>query len=141
MDADERTLWEGHASHVKDLGYHALCALLSPLLVPLVLMLVRWLDTRCHRWEVTSERIRTTTGILSKRMEEIELYRVKDTSIEEPFLYRLFRRGTIVIETSDRSSPELRIEAIAGARELREQIRGCVEKIRERKGVREIDYR
>jgi len=104
-------------------------------------MLVRWLDTRCHRWEVTTERIRTTTGILSRRMEEIELYRVKDTSLEEPFLYRLFGRGTIVLETSDRSSPELRIEAIAGARELREQIRGCVEKIRERKGVREIDYR
>ena len=42
--------------------------------------LARYLETRFTRFEITSERIRITTGVLSRRMEELELYRVKDTT-------------------------------------------------------------
>ena len=138
---EERVLWAGHPSHKKDLTFHVVCWLLSPLIVPMVMSVIRYLETRTHRFEVTSERIRVTSGILSRHMEELELYRVKDTSLLEPFLLRvLFKLGHVVIRTSDSTHRILVIPAIANPNGLREQIRGCVEKLREQKGVREFDY-
>ncbi|NIR60725.1 MAG: PH domain-containing protein [Gammaproteobacteria bacterium] len=140
MSESESVLWEGTPSHVRDLGYHAVCLLLAPLVVPLFLAFWRYLTTRCHRIRVSSERIQITTGVLSKRMEEIELYRVKDTALEQPFVQRLFGLANIRLTTSDPSSPRLLIGPIADAHAVRENLRGAVEKIRDRKRVREIDY-
>jgi uncharacterized membrane protein YdbT with pleckstrin-like domain len=137
---EERPLWEGHPSHLKDLGFHLVCLALAPLIVPLALMLWRYLDTRCERYEVSSERIRVTRGILSKRMDELELYRVKDTTLVQPFFLRIFGLAHLVIDTSDASTPRLVVPAIPQARMLRENLRGCVEKMRAKKGVRELDY-
>ena len=137
----ERVLWSGHPAHAKDLGYHLLCWVFSPLVFPLFMSLARYLQTRFTRIEITSERIRITVGVFSRRMEELELYRVKDTSIAEPFLLRvLFKLGHLVLRTSDASNPLLVIPALPDVRHLREELRGCVEKIRAVKGVRELDF-
>jgi len=141
METEETTLWEGHPSHVKDLGYHLLCLLFSPLILPLAMMLARYLDTRFRKYEVTSDRIRLTTGVLSRRMNELELYRVKDTSIDQPFFLRIFNLSNLVLKTSDASTPRLTLLAIPNAQVLRENLRGCIEKLRQKKGVREVDYR
>jgi uncharacterized membrane protein YdbT with pleckstrin-like domain len=141
MYEEETTLWEGHPSHVKDLGFHLICLMLSWLILPVGLMLWRYLDTRCRRYEVTSERLRITRGILSRRMDELELYRVKDTSIDQPFFLRLFKLANLVVKTSDASTPRITLMAIPEVNVLRENLRGCVEKMRKKKGVREVDYR
>ena len=138
---DERVLWTGHPSHAKDLGYHVVCWLFSPLVFPLFMSAWRYLETRFTRFEITDERIRVTVGVFSRRMEELELYRVKDTSIDEPFLLRvLFKLGHLILRTSDPSNPVLLVPAVANVRELREELRGCIEKIRSSKGVREVDF-
>jgi uncharacterized membrane protein YdbT with pleckstrin-like domain len=95
---------------------------------------------RCLRYEITSERIRVSSGILSKRTTALELYRVKDYTLEAPFLYRLFRLGHIRLQTSDRSNPEMLLRAIPGARKLMDVIRLNVEKRRDLKRVREVDF-
>jgi membrane protein YdbS with pleckstrin-like domain len=138
---EERVLWAGHPSHKKDLGFHLVCLLLSPLIVPIVMSLIRFLETRTNQFEVTSERVRVTSGILSRHMEELELYRVKDTGLYEPFMLRVFfKLGHVVLRTSDATHRIFVIPAVPDAHGLREQIRGCVEKLRERKGVRELDF-
>src|SRR5258705_10937579 len=87
---EEPTLWAGHPSHVKDLRFNVICGLLCWLIVPLAMMLWRYLETRSEQYEVTSERIRVTTGVLSKTMSELELYRVKDTSTVQPLFAHMF---------------------------------------------------
>jgi uncharacterized membrane protein YdbT with pleckstrin-like domain len=91
-------------------------------------------------YEVTSERIRITTGIFSKRTNALELYRVKDYILEEPFLMRLFKFGKIVILTSDVSTPRLELEAVPRARWLVDQLRAAVEARRDAKRVRAVDF-
>lgn len=140
MSEPESVLWEGTPSHVRDLGYHLVCLLFVWLVVPLFLSFWRYLTTRHHRIRISSERIQITTGVLSRHMEEVELYRVKDTSLQQPFLLRLFGLANIHLTTSDQTSPQLLIGPIAEARAVRENLRGAVEKIRDRKRVREIDY-
>ena len=95
---------------------------------------------KCRVFELSCQRLRLRTGVLNRRTDEIELYRVKDTIIEEPFWLRLFGLGTLVLETSDRSHPELSIPAIADVTGLRENVRASVERLRDQKRVREVDF-
>ena len=140
MDDEEVTIWEGRPSHVKDLGFHSLCLLLAPLIVPLILMLWRYLDTHFHRYGITNERLRVSKGIFSKRTKEMELYRVKETSLHQPFFLRLFRLANVVITVADSAKPEIVIRAIPQATALRENLRACVETMRDEKRMHGAAY-
>jgi uncharacterized membrane protein YdbT with pleckstrin-like domain len=106
----------------------------------LLLWFVPWLRTKCYIFELTNERIRIKRGVLNREIDETELYRVRDTTVREPFFLRLFGLGTIIMETSDRSDPTLTIMAIRDPNGLRSKIRDKVEKMREAKGVRDVDF-
>lgn len=104
--------------------------------VAVFFILFQVLLVKARVYELTSERVRVTNGILTKRTEELELYRVKDTALVEPFSYRVFGLGNIEMTTSDPSTPIVLIEAITDAKVLREQLRKGIESCRLRKGVR-----
>jgi uncharacterized membrane protein YdbT with pleckstrin-like domain len=139
MSDEETLLWEGHPAHIKDLGFHIVCLVLFPLVVPALFSLSRYLRTRFTKYEVTTERLRITKGILSTRMEETELYRVRDTTLEQPFFLRLFSLSNILLKSTDASTPMVTLEAIPDGRVLRENLRGAVEKMRAKRGVRTIE--
>ncbi|MBX9705992.1 MAG: PH domain-containing protein [Gammaproteobacteria bacterium] len=94
--------------------------------------------TKYIKYTLTSERLQTHTGVFSKQTNDLELYRVIDTRLEEPFLLRLFGLGNIVLITADSSSPALSIIAIKDASKLRNNIRNLVESRRDAKKVREF---
>jgi uncharacterized membrane protein YdbT with pleckstrin-like domain len=111
------------------------------LLIPAIAWAVwRFLVVRCQRYRLTSERIRITTGVLNQKIDEIELYRVKDINMTRPFWMRLTGLSTVHLKTSDRSLPRLEIPAVHKGDDLREALRRQVEKIRDRKRVREMDF-
>ena len=93
------------------------------LLSPLAYALYKALMVKSLRYEVTSERIRINSGILSRKTNALELYRVKDYTMEAPFFYRLFHLGNIYLTTSDHSTPLLSLKAIPHARKLIDDIR------------------
>lgn len=153
----EEILWKGSPSQVLNLGKYLLAAALAvgiviaglvmtmppvwaALILPLGWMLWIFVETRSIRHELTTERIRLQTGVFNRKLDDVELYRVKDSSMERPFWYRLFGLSTLIIETSDRSQPQIEIKAVSGGDELREKLRKQVEFWRDRKRVREIDF-
>ena len=73
-------------------------------------------------------------------IDEIELYRVKDTTIQRPFILRLFTLSDIALNTSDRSHQNFTMRAIHDGLTVREHIREHVEIIRDQKRVREVDF-
>ncbi len=83
--------------------------------------------------------LRKTSGILNKKLDELELYRVKDSTLEQPLLLRMFGLGNITIMSSDVSLPVLQLSAVPGAYEAREKLRLAVEAERDRKRVRDIN--
>ncbi len=133
---EEKTVWKGNSSQVVNLGTYVLCFLLLWLIVPIFIAIWKWIENRCRVYEVTTQRIRIASGVFTKRTEELELYRVNDTSMLEPFWYRQFGAGNIILTTNDISNPTLTLEAIKGAANLREEIRKNVEICRDRKRVR-----
>jgi uncharacterized membrane protein YdbT with pleckstrin-like domain len=103
-------------------------------------MLVIILLVKSTQYEVTSERIRIRRGIMTKRTDELELYRANDTSLIEPMTLRMFGLGTIEVRTMDTTTPRLYLEAVHGARDLRENLRKCIEQCRASKGVRLTEF-
>ena len=100
----------------------------------------KWLTVRCHRFEISTERLKIFEGVLNRTVNEVELYRVKDTQIQQPILYRLFGLGHVILETSDRSHPRATLNAIKNPREVGEILRREVESLRDKKRVREVDF-
>ncbi|MDQ1255787.1 MAG: hypothetical protein QG656_381 [Candidatus Hydrogenedentes bacterium] len=135
----EELLWEGSPSHVTGLGTYVLCLLTCVLIVPIVIAFVQWLKIRSRRYQITTQRIFYLTGIFNKNRDQIEIYRVKDIRVSEPFFLRLFGKGNIILDTSDKTTPVFVFEAVPKPRELADVIRQTVEARRVEKGVREVD--
>jgi len=111
------------------------------LLIPIFLWsLWRWLVVRSQHYELTSQRIRITRGVLNQHIDEIELYRVKDITMTRRLWMRIVGLSSIHLKTSDRSLPKLEIPAISKGEELRELLREQVEAVRDKKHVREMDF-
>ncbi len=155
VNVSEEILWKGSPSQVLNIGKYLLAAAVAvgigiggtffppvwvALILPLGWMLWIFVETRAIRHELTTERIRLQRGVFNRKMDDVELYRVKDTSMERPFWFRFFGLSTLIIETSDRSQPQIEIKAVSGGDELREKLRKQVEFWRDRKRVREIDF-
>ncbi len=138
--AQEEDVWSGTPSQVTNLGSFIFLGILFFMVIPLFIILWKWLVTKNIKYELTTERLRTRSGVLNKKMDELELYRVKDYKVDRPLFLRIFGLGNLVLETSDRSSPIVMIKAIPDAEELREKVRTCVETRRDAKRVREVDF-
>jgi uncharacterized membrane protein YdbT with pleckstrin-like domain len=119
-------------------GIYMLCSKIF-FFVPIIMAFSAWLKVRSHRYVITTERLKETDGVLSKTTEELELFRVKDITYVEPMLLRMFGCGNIILDTSDRSTPLVVLEAIKNARPVMELLRKNVQIMRVKKGVREID--
>jgi uncharacterized membrane protein YdbT with pleckstrin-like domain len=107
--------------------------------LPVIAIVIRWIATRCLKFEITSQRLRRYSGILNRRIDELELYRVQDTSLEQPLLLRLVGLGNVTIMSSDASSPVVHMSAVKGAFDVREKLRHAVEAERDRKRVRALE--
>ncbi|MES2661337.1 MAG: PH domain-containing protein [Verrucomicrobiota bacterium] len=156
---EENSFWKGSSSQWLNLGpftgslLMAAGLVIGGLIVPLALpfalialvlpvgyMIWKYLVVRTRVYEITSQRVRVTSGVINQTIDEIELYRVKDTQMFRPWWMRLTGLASIQLETSDRSIPSLVIPAVRGGAELREILREQVELTRDRKRVREMDF-
>jgi uncharacterized membrane protein YdbT with pleckstrin-like domain len=138
-NTQESTLWRGTPSQWTNFWFFFFGLLFCWLLVPLGILIYQWLKTKTTVYEATTQRIKFHTGILNKSLEEIELYRVKDTSLEQPFLLRLVGLGNILIRTMDESTPDVLLRAVPNATALREQLRVAIEAVRTQKSVRTFE--
>jgi uncharacterized membrane protein YdbT with pleckstrin-like domain len=135
----EETIWRGTSSQLKNLGCFILCVLFCWLIVPIFIGLTRYLKTKNHVFELTNERLKMTEGVFSKVTETLELYRVKDLEILQPFWSRLLGLENIKVNTSDMTTPVVLLEGIPKEIGLADKLRNAVETVRMQKKVREID--
>ncbi len=105
----------------------------------LIHLVYQILRVYCIQYEIDSEELSYYSGIFKRRHEIVELYRVKDFLIEKPFIYRLMGLGNLIIYTSDKTTPVLRLEAIKEPEEKYKILRGLVELNRREKHVFEVD--
>jgi uncharacterized membrane protein YdbT with pleckstrin-like domain len=137
--AAEEIVWRGTSSQWKNFGVYLLCGLFCWLIVPIFFALIYYLQTRCKVFELTTQRLKITSGVFSKFTETLELYRVKDIETRQPFFSRLVGIENVQLTTSDVSSALVLIEAAPSSVGFADKVRNQVEIIRQQKRVREID--
>jgi uncharacterized membrane protein YdbT with pleckstrin-like domain len=98
--------------------------------------LVYWLRSLSTRYEITTQRIKITSGFFSPETEVIELYRVDDFDAHRPFGMRLLGYGVLCVRSSDKDEPIARLYGIRDVEGLYEQLRLCALRERDRRGVK-----
>ena len=105
----------------------------------LTLILWRYLELRCTRYQLSVEQLTATHGVLNRLTDNLELCRIKDIQVFEPFWLRPMGLGNLCIHSSDRTTPTLMVRAIPKPTNMAGLVRQQVEAERVRKGVREFD--
>lgn len=108
----ERVLWEGRPR------------------VPL-----SWIAALTTRYKLTNERLITTNGFISKRVEEVELFRVNDVSLKQGVMERVFGLGDVFLETTDASRPEPNLKDIKNPERVKDMVRQASRAERQRRRV------
>ena len=84
------------------------------------------LDLVRTRYLITNQHIRLERGIFTRHIDNLELARVKDVRLVQPFVLRLFGGGHLMIISTDPTTPYLRVEGVLGAQELLDRLTGFV---------------
>ncbi|MDA7501807.1 PH domain-containing protein, partial [Chitinophagales bacterium] len=132
--------WEGKPSQLINLHIYVACFLLSWLIIPAFYAFYQWLKVRYIDYEVTTQRIFLRRGIINRVDEEVELYRIKDYTVKQPLVHRFFDLYDVKLDTSDKSLPEIYLHGVAQGNDVRDEIRQYVERLREVKKIREVDF-
>ena len=103
------------------------------LVLPLGYAVWKYMEVKATKLTLTDQRLIVTTGIFTRRTNETELYRVRDTSIEEPFFYRIFGVGNVIIYSTDEAEGKLHFNAYSKPHWIKDQIRNNAETCRQKK--------
>jgi membrane protein YdbS with pleckstrin-like domain len=159
----EQELWQGNYSGKAMIGVWVLLAIVSvaviaaslllqlpapivgiPLVVlALIVLAIVWLygigvllyrKASVH-YRVTTQRLVHRRGIVKVATDRIELIDVDDISYTQGLVERMLGVGTVVIKSSDRSHPELKLGGIDGVQKVADLIDNARRKERRRHGV------
>lgn len=86
---------------------------------------LRYARLRTTYYRLTNQRLTVESGLLSKRIDDVDLRSVEDVAFEQSALERLLGVGRLSIVSSDRSRPRLQLLGIRSAREVRERLRAA----------------
>ena len=88
------------------------------------------LSVATTQYTVTDQRVTRRRGILSKRTDNLELYRVSDFAVNEPLLLRIFGKVNVVLRSSDLTHPEFVLRAVPKLPALTDGLRQTIEDVR-----------
>ncbi len=100
-------------------------AFLAPLgIVPLGVSVARaWLLQRSRVYRLYPDRLEVESGIVTRRIENLELFRVRDVSMRQGLVGRLLDVGDVQIHSTDASTPDLRAGDINAPAEFYRDLR------------------
>ena len=128
-------MFDGHPALVPDLG-----TLLAAILTLGLWLLVAWAKSRGTHYRITDQRVVVESGLLSKRLDQIDLYRIHDYVVERPLGQRMLGTGNLILSTQDRSTPAVRLYGLStDVVALYERLRAATEAEKRRRGVRVLD--
>ena len=103
-----------------------------------------WQDRKRHlglplsftRYMLSEDRLFLSQGFLNLRDHEVLLYRVRDISVHRSLWQRLFGVGTILVDSSDKTTPKLELKNIKNPLAVKELLHKSVEEMKLKRKVR-----
>ncbi|MDX2089729.1 MAG: PH domain-containing protein [Kofleriaceae bacterium] len=160
-DEERRVLYSGVPSWKAYLGYYVAAALgtlllivilraihgsdppfstkffdvVIPIAVAAVFMFGLTLYRKSIKFRVTNTVIETERGLLSKKIEVLQLWRCKDVSYRQNLIDRVLGIAHIDVYASDATTPHIEIVGLPASRQLFENLRDSIELQRQNKNV------
>ncbi len=82
------------------------------------------------KYSLSEDRLFVEAGLLNIKQEELLLYRIQDISLKLSLGQRIFGVGSVLVQSSDRSTPVLEVKNIRQPRQVKELIHQQVEKMK-----------
>lgn len=161
VESDKRVLYTGVPSWKAYLGYYVAAGLAAviaiaimraladentstgtkilgviiPIAAAAVYMFGLTIYRRSIRFRVTATVIETERGLLSKKIEVLQLWRCKDVSYRQNLIDRILGIAHIDVYASDVTTPHVEIVGMPASRQLFENLRDSIELQRQNKNV------
>ncbi len=88
------------------------------------------------RYSMSEDRLFLDTGFLSRKEEEVLLYRVQDITLKRSLGQQILGVGTVIVKSSDKTIPVLELKNILNPRVVKELISRKVEDAKNKRRVR-----
>jgi membrane protein YdbS with pleckstrin-like domain len=159
VEPARKTIYEGSPSWKAYLGHYA-AAVLGGLIVMAALWVIRSDDLKDHttdvliavgvavvygfgvtlyrrsvKFRVTSTAIEEERGMLSRRIDVLQLWRCQDVRYRQNLIDRILGIAHIEVFAQDKANPHVEITGMPASRQLFEQLRDSIEIQRQAKNV------
>jgi membrane protein YdbS with pleckstrin-like domain len=101
----------------------------------LLLAIVVWYRRLTVRYRLTNFRFFHETGLLNRTRNRIEVIDINDVTLQQKLIERMFNVGTIHIQSSDVTHPDINLHGIEDVRQVTDLIDNTRRAERQRRGV------
>ena len=95
----------------------AICAIVA------LILLLKAFKLKMIYYEVSSDRIEWSRGIIDRRVDNVDMFRVVDLKMRRSLLDCIFGVGTVELVTTDKTDPEFEFEKMQDCRYLYDVIK------------------
>jgi uncharacterized membrane protein YdbT with pleckstrin-like domain len=85
-----------------------------------------WLVRLGSEYRLFHDSLEVETGIVARRIETIQLFRVRDLGLVQSMLNRIAGVGDVIVTSTDQSAPHYRLRGVEDPRKVYEQLRELV---------------
>src|SRR4051795_4794243 len=89
----------------------------------LIFLCVPFILFRSTRYRISHNRIDCERGLLSRRIDTLELWHVEDITFEQSLIDRIVGVGDIKVISHDDTTPELKLHSLPNPRPLFEALK------------------
>lgn len=105
-------------SQVLTFGRYRVAGGIGLAILVLLVLLLKMVRLKMTYYEITEERVEWSRGILDRRVDNLDMFRVVDLRLRRTLLDCIFGIGTVVLITTDKTDPEFAFEKIHRSRQL-----------------------
>lgn len=107
-------------------------------LITVAMAFYRYLYIRFTSYTITKETITVRTGVVARKFDNLELFRVKDYIVNQTVFERIFALMTVNLYTTDLSTVNIKIQGVPLSN-ITEKIRDLVQEARNSNRIFEIN--
>ena len=115
--------WKGYRATICLWGVISLisCGFLLP--VALLVFLALYIKLSTQQFKITNHTIDNVSGLLVKKHNTMDVWRVKDIQLKQGIFDRKFGTGTILVASIDKSDRLLTLRGMPSAKEIYEKLK------------------
>lgn len=120
---EETIIWEGKPSQGINIGTYILAVIFCWLIFPPFMALWKYIKTNSIKYKITNQRLIMSQGVFTRITDEVNLSKILDVRVEEPFALRLMGLSNIIFITADLTNRLTLLQGLKNGDAIKEEVR------------------